>query len=105
MEDFKFISQITNDPHGCSIHMIFEGLLTLQNAPLIKESLKEPLHEYDSVDLIAKDVTGIDVSFLNILKSFKEFLENQGKKVNVRIEMPYNLNRIISETGISFPMP
>ncbi|MBW6480536.1 MAG: hypothetical protein K0B37_14000 [Bacteroidales bacterium] len=105
MEDFKFISQINDDPQGCSIHMIFEGMLTLQNAPLIKESLKEPSQEYQNVDLITKDVTGIDVSFLNILKSFKEYLETRGKKVNLKIELPYNLNRIISETGISFPMP
>ncbi len=105
MEDFKFISQIGNDPHGCSVHMIFEGMLTLQNATLIKESLKEPLHDYDIVDLITKDVTGIDVSFLKILKSFKEFLEKQGKKVNIRMELPYDLNRITSETGIIFPVP
>lgn len=105
MQDFKFISQISNDPHGCSIHMIFEGMLTLQNAPRIKESLKEPIKEYDVIDLIAKDVTGIDVSFLKILKSFKEFLEKQGKKVNVRMELPFDLNRIMSETGIIFPLP
>jgi MFS superfamily sulfate permease-like transporter len=105
MDDFKFFSRISDDPHGCSIHMIFEGMLTLQNAPLIKESLKEPSQDYQSVDLIAKDVTGIDVSFLNILKSFKEYLETRGKKVNVKLELPYNLNRIISETGISFPLP
>lgn len=84
--------------------MIFEGMLTLQNAPQIKDSLKEPLQEYDIVDLIAKDVTGIDVSFLKILKSFKEFLEKKGKKVNVRMDMPYDLNRIMSETGFFFPL-
>ncbi len=105
MEDFKFVSQISNDSHGCSIHMIFEGMLTLQNAPLIKDSLKEPSQEYDIVDLITKDVTGIDVSFIKILKSFKELLEQKGKKVNVRMDLPYDVNRIMLETGISFPIP
>lgn len=104
MQSLK-ISLIENEsPDGKSLQMIFEGMLTLQYAEQIKEKITKAAGEFDSFDFITKDVTAIDVSFLKIIKSFKDFFENQGKKVNVKLDLPFNSERFLYNAGIIFPL-
>lgn len=99
------ISLIENkSPDGTCLQMIFEGMLTLQNAEQIKEKITKSSSEFDSFDFITRDVTGIDVSFLKIIKSFKDFFENQGKKVNVKLDLPFDSERFLYNAGIIFPL-
>ncbi|TVQ86180.1 MAG: hypothetical protein EA393_12535 [Bacteroidetes bacterium] len=102
MENFKFTSSCCDETGDAKIQMIFEGMLTLQNAELIREHLDKTNLRFESVDLFAKDVTGIDVSFLKMLENFKNYLEKQGKKVNINLEVPFDLKRMLVNAGIPY---
>lgn len=104
MQSLK-ISLIENEgPDGKCLQMIFEGMLTLQYAEQIKEKITKVAGEFDSFVFITQDVTAIDVSFLKIIKSFKDFFEKQGKIVNVKLDLPFDSERFLYNAGIIFPL-
>ncbi len=104
MQSLKISLIEKKSPDGMCLQIIFEGMLTLQNAEQIKEKITKASGEFDSFDFITQQVTAIDVSFLKIIKSFKDFLEKQGKKVNVKLDLPFDSERFLCNAGIIFPL-
>ncbi|MFW5759098.1 MAG: STAS domain-containing protein [Bacteroidota bacterium] len=103
MQDFKFTSNIYEDSGEPVMKMVFEGALTLSNASEIKKILKEQKQEFTQIALMVKNVVGLDVSFLQIIESWKKSLENNGGKVKIQMDLPYDLKTLLSNAGITYP--
>ncbi len=104
MQHFTFNSDVTEDREGKIFKMIFSGYLTLQNARQIKETLQNQVGDYNKVVLMAQDVSGIDVTFLQIVESFRKTGEEAGKQVRVLMDLPYDLKTLMANAGVSYPL-
>ncbi len=104
MQTFNFKTDVTEDSNGKKIKLIFTGYLTLQNAREIKSTLLNQIGDYQQVELMARDVSGIDVSFLQILESYRLSNERAGKKVKILMDLPYDLKTLLANAGVSYPL-
>lgn len=104
MQTFTFQTDVSEDDKGKKIRMIFSGYLTLQNASQIRTTLKEQNRDFENVELWAKDVSGIDVSFLQILESYRQTHSVEGKKVKILMDLPYDLKTLLANAGIVYPV-
>ncbi len=104
MQTFNLHTDVTEDGSGRKIRMVFSGYLTLQNAKQIKENLQKQNGDFENVELWAKDVSGIDVSFLQILESYRMRHTAEGKKVNIKMDLPYDLKTLLANAGIAYPV-
>ncbi|MFN3555445.1 MAG: hypothetical protein ACK4VN_05735 [Bacteroidales bacterium] len=103
MQTFTFTTQRTEDKDQNGLRLIFQGNLTLQNAGQIKALLKSQDIPSEHCQIVAKDVAGMDVSFLQIVEAYKEHLRQEGKKVSVIIDLPYDLKTLMVNAGIEYP--
>jgi len=103
MQDFKFTRNVSEDSGESVMKMVFEGALTLSNANEIKKILEEQKQEFSQIALMVKNVAGLDVSFLQIIESWKKSLENNGGKVKIQMDLPYDLKTLLSNAGIVYP--
>ncbi len=104
MQTFTFQTDVSEDDKGKKIRMIFSGYLTLQNASQIRTTLEEQNRDFENVELWAKDVSGIDVSFLQILESYRQTHSVEGKKVKILMDLPYDLKTLLANAGIVYPV-
>ncbi len=104
MQTFNLKTDISEDGKGKKIRMIFSGYLTLQNAAEIKAILQPINGEFANLELWARDVSGIDVSFLQILESYRKTHEADGKKVKILMDLPYDLKTLLANAGIAYPI-
>ncbi len=103
MQNFDFHTDHSEENGGLKTRMFFSGFLTLPNAEEIKASLQNLNDNAEQVELWAKDVSGIDVSFLQIIESYKKEREENGQKVTILMELPYDLKTLLANAGIAYP--
>ena len=102
MQNFTFTTHTSEE--GNQLKMVFGGNLTLQTAAHIKQTLEAQKGDYASFTMTVKEVTGLDVSFLQIIESFKKMLEQEGKKLSIYMDLPYDLKNLLANAGISYPL-
>lgn len=103
MENFKISSTVTDDSGEPGLNMVFEGTLTLTNSKEIKETLEKQKQDYSKIALTVKNVAGLDVSFLQIIESYRRSIEENGGRVKISMDLPYDLKTLLSNAGISYP--
>jgi MFS superfamily sulfate permease-like transporter len=86
------------------LKMMFSGYLTLQNAKEIKNYLVTLDNEFQSIDIHVKEASGIDVSFLQMIESFRITHANEGRKVKITMDLPYDLKTLLSNAGVVYPV-
>ena len=79
----------------------FNGQLTINNIDKIAESLKGNLNLGKSLNVVVKDVEGIDLTFIQIIYSLIKRGENEGIEVKTSIEIPNELHQLIINAGFS----
>lgn len=104
MQTFDLKTDVTEDTSGKKMKMVFTGYLTLQNAREIKSALKNHVGDYKTVELTARNVSGIDVSFLQIIESYRKSHEVDGRKVKIIMDLPYDLKTLLGNAGIAYPL-
>ncbi|TVQ14692.1 MAG: hypothetical protein EA361_07150 [Bacteroidetes bacterium] len=104
MQTFKLQTDVSEDGKGKKIRMIFSGYLTLQNAAEIKATLQPINGDFANLELCARDVAGIDVSFLQMIESYRKTHEGDGKKVKILMDLPYDLKTLLANAGIAYPL-
>lgn len=104
MQTFELKTDVTEDPSGRKMKMVFKGYLTLQNAKEIKLALQNYVGDFKTVELLAKEVSGIDVSFLQIIESYRKSHEADGRKVKISMDLPYDLKTLLGNAGIAYPI-
>ncbi len=104
MQNFTFKSDLTEDSNGKKMKITFSGYLTLQNAKEIKSTLQCQQAEVKDVEIMAKDVSGIDVSFLQIVESYRKSIQDEGKNLRIMMDLPYDLKTLLANAGIAYPI-
>jgi len=104
MQTFNFKSDVFEDSSGKKMKLTFTGYLTLQNAREIKTTLQNQAGDYKEIELWARDVAGIDVSFLQIIESFRKTITQEGKNMKILMDLPYDLKTLLTNAGISYPI-
>lgn len=104
MQTYDFNTDLSENAKGKNMRLIFSGYLTLQNANKIKSNLLSQKGDFSQIELVAKDVRGIDVSFLQLVESFRQTNEQEGKKVKIAMDLPYDLKTLMANAGIAYPV-
>lgn len=104
MQNFTFTTHLSDESGVSRLKMTFGGHLTLQNATQIKSSLQSQQANHENFQLIARDVSGLDVSFLQIIESYRRTLEEEGKKVSIVLDIPYDIKVLLANAGIEYPV-
>lgn len=104
MQTFTFRTDIDEDSSGKKIKLLFTGSLTLPNARDIKNALENQVDDFNTVELTAKEVSGIDVSFLQIIESYRNTKESEGKNIRILMDLPYDLKTLLANAGIAYPL-
>ncbi len=104
MQTFTFKSDISEDSTEKKITLVFTGNLTLQNAEEIKNTLEGQKGDFNHVELTAREVSGIDVSFLQILESYCNTHQAKGRNVRILMDLPYDLKTLLANAGIAYPL-
>ncbi len=104
MQTYDFNTDLSESAKGKNMRLIFSGYLTLQNAGKIKSNLLNQKGDFSQVELVAQDVKGIDVSFLQLVEAFRKAKEQEGKQVKILMDLPYDLKTLMANAGISYPV-
>jgi hypothetical protein len=90
---------ITNYNKKKSIRILLEGNLIVGSLHTIKEELTTAISRYTNIHVIVKHVTAIDLTGIQLLFAIKRSSETLHKKLSFDIELPDELNTIISQAG------
>jgi hypothetical protein len=97
MQNFTCKTEVT-DGH---LKLAFSGYLTLQNAREIKTVLAGKNDDFHSVDIHAYEVSGIDVSFLQLIEAFRLAQTIAGRKARITFDLPYDLKTLLANAGVA----
>jgi hypothetical protein len=103
MKSFKLITHKSDDPKGKNLKIVFEGELALPNASEIMKELKLIPMGFETLEMIARDVTSIDLSFIQIIEAFGRSMKERKKDVKVLMDLPYDLKELLATAGIDYP--
>lgn len=78
-----------------------EGDLALQNSAELKEKLWQTLKSNDIIHLQAKNVTDIDITFLQLVYSLRKTAATMNKTITLDIELPQKVFDLIERLGFA----
>jgi anti-anti-sigma regulatory factor len=82
-----------------SVHIILEGSLIVGSLSTIKEELTAAISHYSTIQVTVTNVTAIDLTGIQLLFAIKKSSELLHKKLSFSIELPDEINKIISLAG------
>jgi hypothetical protein len=81
--------------------LIFEGNLGLDNAGAIKKTVESITYECSKVIIHLKNVQKLDITFIQILKALRIFLEVDGKNPEIISLLPSDIERLLINSGFN----
>jgi len=78
------------------------GDMTIQCAATVKEAAASALRDVKTLVVDIDGVTGVDLTFLQILCSLKHTAERDGKKVSIKASCPEIFKRVVEEAGFAY---
>lgn len=96
MKTYKFEISSKNN----STIIIIEGVLALQNSNDIKDEFIESLKHNTNFELIIQNVSSIDLSFFQLLESFKKSVKNNKKNISIRYLLSEEHQTLINKTNL-----
>lgn len=99
MTGFNMINtaMVKNGQKECNITL--EGNLTLQNIAEIKNNLLSRMNGHSAYTLSLVNVKDIDLSFLQVVLALDKYLEQRGKKFDVKFEIPDEMAKLLINAG------
>lgn len=77
---------------------VMEGDLSIRNAAAIRKTILS--HKAgESVELHLKNVEKLDITTVQLIFSFRNFIESQGKKFNIIPELKPETEKLLKTTG------
>jgi hypothetical protein len=70
------------------INVTISGKLTIYSVRFIKACLTEHCRVYSTIDILLKDISDIDTSFIQLCYYYKQFKAQQGGEVTIDVENP-----------------
>ncbi|QHT68141.1 hypothetical protein GXP67_16580 [Rhodocytophaga rosea] len=82
-----------------SVQIILEGSLVVGSLHTVKEELTAAINRYPTIQVTVTNVTAIDLTGIQLLFAIKKSSELLHKKLSFSIELPDELNKILSRAG------
>jgi hypothetical protein len=99
MKNKTFIIKTLYNKDSKSQTVVFEGDLGIKNAESIKTSVQTLKINSDSVSIHLKNVEKLDITTIQILRAMRFDLTGKGKKINIILELPHEIERLLNNTG------
>jgi anti-anti-sigma regulatory factor len=99
MKNKTFIIKTLNNKDPKSQTVVFEGDLGIKNAELIKTTVQALKFNSDTVSIQLKSVEKLDITTIQTLRAMKIALAGKGKKINMILELPNEIERLLKNTG------
>jgi len=104
MKDQPFSIKTSLNQASNSLTIIFEGDLGIKNAEEIKNTIQTIDISGDSVTMHLKNVENLDITSIQTIMALRIFLNSKGKKTNLLLEIPQNIERLLKNTGLDKTM-
>jgi anti-anti-sigma regulatory factor len=100
MKKSQFQIKPSNGKDGKNVEIIISEEFSIHNITEVKEDLDKTVSKYKEFTVRVEKIENFDLAALQILIAFKKSLQNAGKKVTISLELPDNLDLIITHSGI-----
>lgn len=88
-------------PTGSSnAQLLLEGQLAIRNASLLKKELLTALSNSQNLELILKNITKVDMAFLQLIIALQKNAAKNNKSVSLQMEPSTYLSSIIKKNGL-----
>ncbi len=99
MENESFVVKTIN-PGQSQTQLLLEGQLVIRNAALIKKELLSALTNSQTLELILKDITKVDMAFLQLLVALHKSAAIAGKRISLDIEPTAYMKSVVENSGL-----
>ncbi|OFX21215.1 MAG: hypothetical protein A2033_04950 [Bacteroidetes bacterium GWA2_31_9] len=96
MKTYKFEIKQTENSSVITI----EGVLSLQNSNEIKNDMLELLKLNTNYEFLIQNASSIDLSFLQLLESFKKSAKKSEKILSIRYVLSDEQKKLINKTNL-----
>ena len=79
--------------------VILEGELGIKNAAAFQKKIIPVFDDYDYVDFFLKDVTVLDLSYIQMLYYLKKHFQNHGKVIKIDSALSAEVKKIVVRAG------
>ncbi len=98
----KYQLNVVSNDNGAIEQLIFSGEMVLDNMePLLKEMSELKLEGSGDLSISLQNVVDLDLSFLQLFKSFLLFLDRKQLSVNVEWPEDKSLMQLLGRSGFS----
>ncbi len=80
--------------------LLLEGQLVIRNAAIIKKELLSALSNSRNLELILKNITKADMSFLQLLIALQKSAAAQEKKLSFEMELTDYMKSVVKNSGL-----
>lgn len=81
--------------------LLLQGNLSLDNIEQIVRFFREAADKYKRLSVELKEVSAIDLGFLQLLWSLENAMQERGEALEVKITLPDELEQLMRNTGFS----
>lgn len=85
--------------------LLLEGQLVIRNAAIIKKELLSALSNSRNLELILKNITKTDMSFLQLLVALQKSAAAQEKKLSFEVELTDYMISVVKNSGLETNFP
>ncbi len=104
MKQFDYNIEKKSDKGSETLEVTLTGSLTLQSAKEIKSKLTDITNNFENLVINARGITGIDISFIQIIESYRRsIIRDAGKSVKIIMDLPYDMKQLLANAGITYP--
>lgn len=89
-----------NQQNQETVSLNFSNNLTIDEASDIKEALSEIINKGENILIKGKGISNIDLTFVQLLKSFERTCIKEGKNISIDLEIPEEVQALLANSGI-----
>lgn len=83
-----------------SIEILINGELTIQNVPDFKERIMGLAANKANIEIIADEVTSMDLPFYQLMLAMKKSFEQSSKRFTIIYQLPDDLEKLFVNSGL-----
>lgn len=81
--------------------LLLQGNLSLDNVEQVAHFFREAVEKYKRLSVELKEVSEIDLGFLQLLWSLENEMHEKGESLEVKMMLPHELEQLLRNTGFS----
>ncbi|MEA3317228.1 MAG: hypothetical protein U9R54_04665 [Bacteroidota bacterium] len=82
------------------LNLILKNDLTIYSLETIKQDIINAFNKYDNINLKFRNVSNLDLSFIQFIKSIQKTAAKQNKKFSMDVKIPEEIQMLINNSGL-----